>query len=107
MIKFKNKIKMQERINNTRNISKKRSENIKITKKTHEIRKVPNNLITSHIYNNNSINNSLLLNKSEVKIDKKSNMRNISQSTKYMKTKEKEKKESIVKSKNKYSYIII
>ena len=103
MIKFKNKIKMQERINNTRNISKKRSENIKITKKTHEIRKVPNNLITSHIYNNNSINNSLLLNKSEVKIDKKSNMRNISQSTKYMKTKEKEKKESIVKSKNKYS----
>ena len=96
---------MQEKINNTRNISKKRSENIKITKKTHEIKKVPNNLITSHIYNNNSINNSLLLNKLEVKIDKKANIRNISQSTKYMKIRDKEKGkiESMVKTKNKYS----
>ena len=98
---------MQEKINNTRNISKKRSENIKITKKTHEIKKLPNNLITSHIYNNTSTNNSLLLNKSEVKIEKKSNIRNISQSTKYMKTKDKEKDkskiDSVIKSKNKYS----
>ena len=93
---------MQERINNTRNISKKRSENIKIPKKNEKI-KEPNNLITSHIYSNNSINNSILLNKSSVKLDKKANIRNISRSTKCMKTKEKEKINPKVKTKNKYS----
>ena len=93
---------MQERINNTRNISKKRSENIKIPKKNEKI-KEPNNLITSHIYSNNSINNSILLNKSSVKLDKKANIRNISRSTKCMKTNEKEKINPKVKTKNKYS----
>ena len=96
---------MQERNINTRNISKKRSENIKIPKKTTEKIKDSNNLIMNHNYNNNSINNSILLNKSSSKIDKKANMRNISQSTKCMKTKgdEKEKSNVIFKAKNKYS----
>ena len=39
-----------------------------------------NNLIASPKYNNNSINNSLLLNKSVEKFDQKQNPRNISQS---------------------------
>lgn len=97
---------MQERNINTRNISKKRSENIKISKKIPERIKDSNNLIPSHLYNNNT-NNSILLNKSCAKIDKKGNLRNISKSTKYMKTKadekEKDKFNHILKTKNKYS----
>jgi hypothetical protein len=97
---------MQERNINTRNISKKRSENIKISKKIPERIKDSNNLIPSHLYNNNT-NNSILLNKSCSKIDKKGNLRNISKSTKYMKTKadekEKDKFNHILKTKNKYS----
>ena len=94
---------MQERNMNARNISKKLSENIKIPKKASE--KNSNNLISSNIYNSNSINNSLLLNKSNAKIDKKTNLRNISQSTKCMKTKveERDKSNLIFKAKNKYS----
>ncbi len=49
---------MQERNINTRNISKKRSENIKISKKIPERIKDSNNLIPSHLYNNNT-NNSI------------------------------------------------
>ena len=62
---------MDERNINTRNISKKKSENINITKKINEKIKDSNNLISNQIYNtNNSINNSILLNKSSAKIDK-------------------------------------
>ena len=98
---------MQEKNINARNISKKRSENIKIPKKINEKIKVRNNLITNHNYNNNNINNSILLNKSSSKIDKKVNMGSVSQSTKYMKTKgeekEKERLNLIYKTKNNYS----
>jgi len=97
---------MQERNINTRNISKKRSENIKISKKIPERIKDSNNLIPNHIHNNN-INNGISLNKACAKIDKKGNLRNISKSTKYMKTKvdekEKDKFTHMFKTKNKHS----
>ena len=93
---------MQEKNSNQRNISKKRSENVKYPPRIHEKIKYMNNLIASPKYNNNSINNSLLLNKSVEKFDQKQNPRNISQSTKYMKTKEKAKITQINKSKNRY-----
>ena len=93
---------MQEKNSNQRNISKKRSENVKYPPRIHEKIKYMNNLIASPKYNNNSINNSLLLNKSVEKFDQKQNPRNISQSTKYMKTKEKVKITQINKSKNRY-----
>ena len=100
---------MQERNINTRNISKKRSENIKIPKKINEKIKVRNNLITNHNYNNNNINNSILLNKSSSKIDRKVNMGSVSQSTKCMKTKGEEKEKDrlnlIYKTKNNYSIV--
>ena len=97
---------MQERNINARNISKKRNENIKISKNISERIKDSNNLIPNHIHNNN-INNSISLNKSRAKIDKKGNFRNISKSTKYMKTKadekEKDKFTHMFKTKNKHN----
>ena len=99
---------MQEPNVKTQNASKKKCGNIKITKKIPQKVKDSNNLITSYNYNNGNINNSFLLNKVNIKFDKKTNLRNISQSnlsTKCLKTKEKEsfKLNQKTKSKNKYS----
>ena len=102
---------MKEKNNNqNRNISKKKSENIKIPKKMQEKIKENNNFINSNSNNNNSSNNnSILMNKSNVKIDlnkNRTNLRSISHSTKCMmkiKYRDKEKYQPIIKAKNKYS----
>ena len=118
---------MQERNISNRNISKKKSENIKIPTKIHEkMKENISNLLPSYKYNcnnNYSNNNSILINKSNVKIDigsnyKGTNLRSISHSTKCMmkiKTREKDKDRDInadkekcqpkisSKNKNKYS----
>ena len=101
---------MQEKNTINRNISKKKSENIKIPKKMQEKIKDNNN----YNYNKNcSNNNSILINKSNVKIDlnknyKKTNLRSISHSTKCMmkikyRDKEKDKYQPLIKTKKKYS----
>ena len=103
---------MKEKNNNqNRNISKKKSENIKIPKKMQEKIKENNNYGISSIYNNSSNNNSILMNKQNVKIDlnkNQTNLRSISHSTKCMmkiKYRDKEKYQPIIKAKNKYSII--
>ena len=108
---------MQEKNIQNRNISKKKSENIKIPKKL--VEKIKENSITSNYnYNSNNQynNNSILMNKSNVKIDlyknnKRTDFRSISHSTKCMmkikdrdKDKEKEKYQQRIKyNNNKYS----
>ncbi len=106
---------MQEKnIYNNRNISKKKSENIKIPKKMQEKIKENTNYTTTYNYkNNNSNNNSILINKPNMKIDltknyKTTNFRSISHSTKCMmkikcRDKEKDKYQPLIKTKNKYS----
>ena len=103
---------MKEKNNNqNRNISKKKSENIKIPKKMQEKIKENNNNGISSNYNNSSNNNSILMNKQNVKIDlnkNRTNLRSISHSTKCMmkiKYRDKEKYQPIIKAKNKYSII--
>ena len=83
---------MQEKSINKRNISKKKSENIKIPKKIQEKMKENPKIATSYNYkskNSTSNNNSILINKPDMKIDlgknyKTSNLRSISHSTKCM-----------------------
>ena len=108
---------MQEKnsfINNNRNISKKKSENIKIPKKMQEkIKENSNHTTTYNNKNSNSNNNSILMYKPNMKIDlsknyKRKNLRSISHSTKCMmkikyRDKEKEKYQLLNKTKNKYS----
>ena len=105
---------MQEKIMNNRNISKKKSENIKIPKKMQEKIKDNSNIVSSYNYKNNSSNNnSILMNKPNLKIDigkncKRTNFRSISHSTKCMmkvkyRDKDKEKNQPLIKRKNKYS----
>ena len=105
---------MQEKIMNNRNISKKKSENIKIPKKMQEKIKDNSNIVSSYNYKNNSSNNnSILMNKPNMKIDigkncKITNFRSISHSTKCMmkvkyRDKDKEKNQPLIKRKNKYS----
>ena len=105
---------MQEKNVTNRNISKKKSENIKIPKKMQEKIKDNCNVTTNNMYNKNcSNNNSILINKSNVKIDlnknyKRTNLRSISHSTKCMmkikyRDKEKDKYQPLIKTKKKYS----
>ena len=105
---------MQEKSINNRNISKKKSENIKIPTKIHEkMKENSNNILPSYkcnCNNNYSNNNSILINKSNVKIDignsyKGTNLRSISHSTKCMmkiQTREKDKDRDINVDKDKY-----
>ena len=105
---------MQEKSISNRNISKKKSENIKIPTKIHEkMKENSNNILPSYKYNcnnNYSNNNSILINKSNVKIDignsyKGTNLRSISHSTKCMmkiQTREKDKDRDINVDKDKY-----
>ena len=98
---------MQEKNISHRNISKKKSENIKIPTKIHEkMKENNNNILPSYkcnCNNNYSNNNSILINKSNVKIDignnyKGTNLRSISHSTKCMmkiKAREKDKDKDI------------
>ena len=108
---------MKEKNIQNRNISKKKSENIKIPKKIQEKIKENCNFTTagniSNFFHNNNIYNSngVSMNKSNMKINinknyKSSNLRNISHSTKCMskiKEKIKDKNQAIIKAVNKYS----
>ena len=105
---------MQEKnIYNNKNISKKKSENIKIPKKLVET--IKENYISINCNSNNN-NYSILMNKPNVKIDlsknyQTSNLRSISHSTKCMmkikdRYKEKDKYQPIIKyNNNKYSIV--
>lgn len=108
---------MKEKNNQNRNISKKKSENIKIQKKIQEKIKENCNFttaanISNYLHNNNNYNsNGISMNKSNMKINisknyKSSNLRNISHSTKCMtkiKDKIKDKNQQVIKAINKYS----
>ena len=108
---------MKEKNIQNRNISKKKSENIKIPKKLQEKIKENCNVtaaayISNYLHNNNNYNsNGISMNKSNMKINvsknyKGSNLRNISHSTKCMtkiKEKIKDKNQQVLKAKNKYS----
>ena len=102
---------IQDKLIENRNISKKRSEKIKIPKKMGE-----NINDTNHNYISNKNNNTILMNKSNVKIDinknnnnnKKTNLRSISHSTKCIikiqdRYKEREKYQPLIKNNNKFS----
>ena len=102
---------IQDKLIQNRNISKKRSEKIKIPKKMGE-----NINDTNHNYISNKNNNTILMNKSNVKIDinknnnnnKKTNLRSISHSTKCIikiqdRYKEREKYQPLIKNNNKFS----